>query len=331
MGYILQKKPYLCIDDDIMKCDLSLNDFLTQLCLGTMESKAEIHLSGSSLNIVKKCGWALRDLIHGKFACEVTFKDVDFESDASIAQQKKPTIVPQKILSAMLNKGVEVSVWKADLTNLQVDAVVNAANSQLQHFGGLALALSEAGGFKIQQDSVDYIKKHKELETGKAIIADAGSLPCKKIIHAVGPRLSRLYPNVLKAEPLLEKAIRSILDLVNENRLDTVAIPAISSGLFNYPLDKCAETIVSTVKQYYENHLTQGHYPKEIQLVNNDEPTVRAMEKACNQILFSQTTMTYSQAAGSGSRGAAKTSTPAVKIGNVTLTLKKGKIEEQMV
>lgn len=296
-----------------------------------MESKVEIPLSGSSLTIVKKCGLALGDVIHSKFGCVATFDGVDFESDTSTAQKKKPTVAPQKIFSSVLNSSVEVSVWKADLTNFQVDAVVNAANKQLQHYGGLALALSEAGGYKIQQDSDDYIRKHGELETGKAVIADAGLLPCKKIIHAVGPQLSRSYPDVWKAEPLLRKAIRSILDIVKENRLDTVAIPAISSGLFNYPLNQCAEAIVSTVKDYYEYHPTQGHHPKEIQFVNNDEPTVSAMEKACRQILHPPMTKSYSQAAESRSKGAAKTSTPAVKIGNVTLTLKKGKIEEQRV
>lgn len=297
-----------------------------------MEKKLQLPLRGSSLDIVSRCGPALGEIIHNKFGCVATFDGVDFKSDLSIAQQKKPTADAQKRFSVMLKSGVEVSVWKADLTKFPVDAVVNAANSQLQHCGGLALALSKAGGPKVQQESDYYIKKYGDVETGGAVIGDPGLLPCKMIIHAVGPQLSRYRPNVSKAEPLLKKTIRSILGLVEKKHLETVAIPAISSGLFHYPLPKCAEAIVLTVKEFYENRSFSGRLPKEIRLVNHDEPTVREMERACHQILDPKTSMSYSQAAaGSKSRGAAGTSTPTVKMGNVILTLKKGKIEEQQV
>lgn len=310
-------------------CVFMMNVFLTQLFSGMMEGKVEIPLSGSSLTIMKSCREALSDVIHEKFGCELTFNGLTFESYTSIAQNKKPT-APQKRFSYTLNNGIEVSVWKADLTTLRGDAVVNAANKNLQHYGGLALALAEAGGYQIQSDSNEYIRKHKELETGKAIIANAWALPCKKIIHAVGPQVPKYNPSLSKAEPLLKMTIRSILDIVKDNRLDTVAIPAISSGLFNYPLNKCAQTIVSSVKQYYDQN-AWGHRPKEIQFVNIDEPTVMAMEQACQQILCSQMSMSYSQAAGSRSTGASKSSTPSVRLGNVTLTVKKGQIEEEQV
>ncbi|KAF3695106.1 Poly [ADP-ribose] polymerase 9 [Channa argus] len=245
-----------------------------------------------------------------------------------MAQKKKPTIPPERRFSVVLNSGVKVSVWKADLTNFQVDAIVNAANTRLQHYGGLALALSEAGGPQIQKDSVNYITTYGELKTGDAIVCNPGSLPCKKVIHAVGPALSN-SSDVYRAEPLLQQAIKSVLDKVKKNHLNSVAIPAISSGLFNYPLTQCANTIVSTVKQYYQNYSHPGHVPLEIHFVNNDEPTVKEMERACHNILDPHMSMTYSQAAASRSTGAAKTSTPTVTIGNVLLILKKGKIEEQ--
>uniref|UniRef100_A0A8D0ADQ2 Macro domain-containing protein n=1 Tax=Sander lucioperca TaxID=283035 RepID=A0A8D0ADQ2_SANLU len=190
-------------------------------------------------------------------------------------------IIIYKRFTVKLHGGVQLAVWKADLTNFQVDAVVNAANDQLQHCGGLAQALSIAGGLQIQRDSNDYISRYGSLKTGDAIVFDAGSLPCKKIIHAVGPHLSK-YPSksdLSGAERLLERAIESILDKVKENHLQSVAIPAISSGLFNYPLPDCANTIVTTVKRYYESSRSSGHLPKDIFLVNNDEPTVKEMTR----------------------------------------------------
>ena len=288
-----------------------------------MLSKLDLH--GPSVEIVRRCGAALSDVINSKFGCVATFDGVDF------AQQKKPTVVPEKRLEFTLRAGVKVSVWKADLTNCPVDAVVNAANENLQHYGGLAQALSKAGGPQIQRESQDLIKKSGVLQTGDAVVTGAGLLPCKMIIHAIGPCLPTYASehDLAQAEKLLKTAIHNILNRVKENHLRSVAIPAISSGLFHYPLPQCANTIVTAVKKYYESY--SGHCPKEIWLVNHDEPTVKEMARACCQILGSQQSMSYSQAAGGMSRGDTKTSTPTVQMGNVSLTLKKGKIEEQQV
>ena len=224
-----------------------------------------------------------------------------------------------------------MSVWKADLTNCPADAVVNAANVDLMHYGGLALALSKAGGPQIQKESQDHISAYGVVKTGNAVVAGAGSLPCKMIIHAVGPCLPAYTSrsDLTQAEGLLRKTIYSILDRVKENNLNSVAIPAISSGLFHYPLPECADTIVTAVKRYYER--SSAHRPKEIRFVNHDEPTVKEMSRACCQILGSQQSMSYSQAARGMSRGDAKTSTTTLQIRNVSLTLKKGNIEEQQV
>ncbi|KAM7380822.1 hypothetical protein PAMP_004094 [Pampus punctatissimus] len=289
-----------------------------------MASKLDLPLHGSSLNIVKRCGPTLSNIIQSKFGCVPTFNGVDFESDWSIGQQKKPTVVPEKRAEVTLHAGVRVSVWKGDLTNFPVAAVVNAANTRLQHCGGLALALSMAGGPQIQKDSNDYIKKYGELKTGHALVADSGLLPCQKIIHAVGPCLPNHPPSaeIQYAKSQLEQTIRSILDKVKETRLQSVAIPAISSGLFNFPLQLCADTIVTTVKRYYENH--KGYCPQDVFLVNNDEPSVKEMERAFHHIFLS-----YSQAITRSSKGAAEMSTPTVKMGNVCLKLKRGNIEQQ--
>ncbi|XP_026151983.1 protein mono-ADP-ribosyltransferase PARP9 [Mastacembelus armatus] len=295
-----------------------------------MASTIAIPLHESSLHIVKQCGPILNNALQSKFGSLATFDGVNFEKDHGIALLKKPVVAPEKRFSVKLYQGVNLSVWKADLTNFPVDAVVNAANEHLQHYGGLADALSSAGGPQIQKDCNDYITKNGSLRTGDAIVCDAGLLPCKKIIHAVGPKLP-LHPSasdVSSAEWYLKKAISNILDEVRKNQLKTVAIPAISSGLFNYPLPQCADTIVSTVKQYYQ-HPPHRYFPDEIFLVNHDEPTVKEMERACHQILGNVLPKMYSQAAGSNSTGGGMTSQSPLKIGNVVLTLKKGKIEEQ--
>uniref|UniRef100_A0A3Q4HIS3 Macro domain-containing protein n=1 Tax=Neolamprologus brichardi TaxID=32507 RepID=A0A3Q4HIS3_NEOBR len=240
----------------------------------------------------------------------------------------------QKRFSVKLRAGVEVSVWKADLTNFTVKAVVNAANSNLHHGGGLAYALCEAGGPQIQIECDDYTHKHGSIPTGEAIVTNAGMLPCKKIIHAVGPCLpiKPTHSEFSLAKRQLEQAIRSILDRVEKDQLDTVAIPAISSGLFNYPLSECAETIVSTVRDYYEFSSSRWNLPREILFVNHDEPTVTEMMNACHKILAPHQHYQLApqgQAPGTHTSGATKTSNISIQIRNVLLALKSDNIEEQ--
>ncbi|XP_047456374.1 protein mono-ADP-ribosyltransferase PARP9 [Mugil cephalus] len=290
-----------------------------------MDCKLDIPLHGSSIDIVKQCGPDLSEILDIKFGCVATFDGVDFESDPSAASQRLPTVTPEERFSVRFS-GVKVSVWKADLTNFRADAVVNAANTDLQHWGGLAQALCDAGGPDIQRESKDYVAKNGQLPTGEAIPAKPGSLPCKMLIHAVGPHLSG-HSDVTRAEPLLKKVIRNILDLVCEYRLHSVAIPAISSGLFHYPLPQCAETIVSTVKHYCEK--SKGYLPTEILLVNNDEPTVKEMVRACQKIFTHQQSNSYGQATRYNTRGAANMPASTFQVGNVQVILKMGHIEDQ--
>uniref|UniRef100_A0A3P9HLM0 Macro domain-containing protein n=1 Tax=Oryzias latipes TaxID=8090 RepID=A0A3P9HLM0_ORYLA len=251
-----------------------------------MEEKVEIPLE--EFPFIQRYREDLSEVINSKFGCVVTFDGVD--GAFSGTKYSKAPVKPEKRFEHTLSSGVVVSVWKADLSCFgHAEAVVNAANSHLSHGGGLAQALSDAGGPRIQQDSLDYIKKYGPLNRGDAVALNAGLLPYKKIIHAVGPDLS-FNPSrseVKAAEPLLRKAIENILKRVAEERLSSVAIPAVSSGLFYYPLPECAQTIVSTVKSYFEGPPYGKHRPKEVFFVNNDEPTVREMERACWQILGS--------------------------------------------
>lgn len=195
-----------------------------------------------------------------------------------------------KTLSVELSENIKVCVWKADLTTFVVDGIVNAANEDLQHCGGLALALSTAGGPVIRAESDLHICTYGKLRTGEAIVTSAGNLPCKKVIHAVGPRVKQNpSPAVLsKAKKTLKDAVWSILHKVREHHLQSVAIPAISSGIFNFPLPMCADIVVSTVKEFHDQTKSENQHLT-VHLVNNDEPSVKEMERACREILVSPT------------------------------------------
>ncbi|KAM9805126.1 protein mono-ADP-ribosyltransferase PARP9 [Neosynchiropus ocellatus] len=279
-------------------------------------AKLNFPLDRSSLAVVESCGSELCDILHSKFQCVTTIEGAD-------------AAPRDKRFTATLPNGVVVSVWKANLAKFQADAVVNASNERLQHGGGLALALANAGGPQVQRDSKEYIQKNGALQTGDAVVTDAGWLNYKKIIHAVGPQLpSRPSSHELKqAEIALEKAVRNILDLVDKYGLQSVAIPAISSGIFCFPLRECTNTIVSSVKRYYKTFTMQAHAPKEIMLADIEEATVAEMVRACQQFLSTDTPPSYSH--GASGRSATEVPAMTVRVEHATLTLVKGHIENQ--
>ncbi|XP_041947801.1 protein mono-ADP-ribosyltransferase PARP14-like isoform X3 [Alosa sapidissima] len=179
--------------------------------------------------------------------------------------------------------GVLIAVSKADICKFQADAVVNAANEDLKHIGGLALALLNAAGRQLQSDCDRYTSKHGPLRPGDAIITEAGRLPCKHVVHAVGPRFSDTDRKT--AVQRLTRAITESLNRASGANCTSIAIPAISSGIFGFPLDLCTDTIATAVREYFERGHQQGRNSlNKVYLLNNDDRTVNAMVQAVEKV-----------------------------------------------
>uniref|UniRef100_A0A3B4FEP5 Poly [ADP-ribose] polymerase n=1 Tax=Pundamilia nyererei TaxID=303518 RepID=A0A3B4FEP5_9CICH len=209
------------------------------------------------------------------------------------------------------NSGVLISVSKVDICSFGVDAVVNAANEDLDHIGGLALALLKAAGPQLQRESSDYVAKNGRLRPGDAIITDAYNLPCKHVVHAVGPRFSDFDRKT--AVSRLKTAVRESLRQAEMANCSSIALPAISSGIFGFPVDLCAETIAQAVREYCDS--PQGlRSLTEIHLVDNNDRTVRVMATAVSKEFSDlRPTMTIPQQAG-GKRTGASGLTASAKI-----------------
>ncbi len=140
---------------------------------------------------------------------------------------------------------VVVVLAQGDITDLDVDAIVNAANSELILGAGVAGAIRRKGGPSIQAEclAIGYC------EVGSAVITGGGNLKARHVIHAVGPRMGE------GSEPgKLASAVRTSLDLAEENSLHSIAFPAISTGIFGYPLEACAEVMLRVILDYtYED------------------------------------------------------------------------------
>ena len=140
-----------------------------------------------------------------------------------------------------------LSIAQRDITLEETDAIVNPANSRLRHGGGLARIISSKGGPTINEVSRQIIQESGEVPTGGAVYAPPGDLVCGGLIHAVGPIYAD-YP-APESERLLRQAIRSIWGLSGSQGLTSVSIPAISSGIFGYPKQKCGEHILSELME----------------------------------------------------------------------------------
>uniref|UniRef100_A0AAZ3PE84 Macro domain-containing protein n=1 Tax=Oncorhynchus tshawytscha TaxID=74940 RepID=A0AAZ3PE84_ONCTS len=184
---------------------------------------------------------------------------------------------PSSCCEVRTSNGILVSVSKADICKFKVDAVVNAANEDLQHIGGLALALLKAAGPRLQELSDQHVRNNRRLQPGDAIVTDAGNLPCKYVVHAVGPRFTDFDQGT--AIQRLKQAVNESLREAAKVNCSTVAVPAVSSGIFGFPLNLCTETIAVAVRDYCENLRGQTSLT-EIHLVDNSDNTVRALASA---------------------------------------------------
>lgn len=141
--------------------------------------------------------------------------------------------------------GKTLRLVKGDITSRDMDAIVNAANSYLKHGGGVAGAIVRKGGDIIQQES----DKIGFVPVGGAAITTAGRLPAKAVIHAVGPRMGEG-----DEDEKLKNAVISSLFLATEMGFKSISLPAISSGIFGFPKDRCAKILVGTSKDFLLNN-----------------------------------------------------------------------------
>jgi O-acetyl-ADP-ribose deacetylase (regulator of RNase III) len=137
-----------------------------------------------------------------------------------------------------------IRLVSADLTERDIDAVVNAANSRLQHGGGVAGAIVRKGGRIIQDES----DKIGFVPVGHAAITTGGKLKARFVIHAVGPMMGEGDEN-----NKLKRAINSVLTLASEKKLTSISVPAISAGIFGFPKDQCAKILVGEAAAFLKS------------------------------------------------------------------------------
>jgi O-acetyl-ADP-ribose deacetylase (regulator of RNase III) len=177
-----------------------------------------------------------------------------------------------QVLKEVTIKGVRLRILRGDLTEARTDAIVNAANSHLQHGGGVAGAIVKKGGRIIQEES----NSIGLVPVGKAAITGAGALKARFVIHTVGPMWGEGDEEVK-----LRSAVRSVLELATERGFESLAMPAISAGIFGFPKADCARIIVEEISFFVRSEKTSL---KEIDICLMDAEIIGFFEKELDNI-----------------------------------------------
>jgi len=166
----------------------------------------------------------------------------------------------------------KVIIKQADITEEQVDAIVNAANPYLKHGGGVAGAIVRKGGKIIQEES----NKIGYVPVGEVAVTTAGKLKAKYVIHAVGPRWGEG-----DEEAKLRRAVRNALSKATELKLKSIAMPAISTGIFGYPKEEGTRVILEEVVNFLKQETTTVD---EVRLVSIDKATYEMFLKHADRL-----------------------------------------------
>ena len=171
-----------------------------------------------------------------------------------------------------LPTGQTIQIVQGDITAEEVDAIVNAANEDLQHGGGVAWAISKRGGPAIQQESDAWICTHGQVPHAHPAWTSGGLLPAKTVIHAVGP-----VWGVGDEDAKLSVAVTGSLRVADELELKSIAFPAISTGIFGFPKERAAKIIFEAIETYFKENTLSGI--NIVKLVLFDQSTVNAFIK----------------------------------------------------
>ena len=173
-----------------------------------------------------------------------------------ILSYQRPGVSSKAVYTTVLKRSptapsLQLDICQGDIVHEKVDVIVNAANEELQHIGGLAKSIVDCGGVAIQSESSQYVRSSGRVATGSCVCLGAGKLSCKRIIHAVGPQW---HGGGRNEEKTLHDTVYKCLQCSDKENLTSIALPAISAGVFGVPEVVCARASLTAVRDYCQSN-----------------------------------------------------------------------------
>ncbi|KAL3865240.1 hypothetical protein ACJMK2_006855 [Sinanodonta woodiana] len=197
-----------------------------------------------------------------------TFNDNDDNKQASSSSSK--SLLPNNTRAFMTDEGIKVFVYNCPILRAPVDVIVNAANADLKHTGGVSKVIADAAGREFISESQTYIKENGNLNVGSSCITQGGNLSYTFVIHTVGPdwsKYSKTLEGLQQCKLDLWKAVIGSFFKAEILQVQSIALPAVSSGMYGVPMEICASQYLSAVLKYSSSTQGQGSL-KEIHFID---------------------------------------------------------------
>ena len=200
---------------------------------------------------------------------------------SSLCKEETNKRKEESLCSFLTPEGKNILVFKGNICERNVDVIVNSANSQLHHVGGVSKAIAEAAGEVIKDECERYIIDRGPLLEGQVVVTSAGKLPFKKVIHVVGPKWrkeatrEKAMDKSPREEKLLRYAVTNALDAAKSFK--SIAIPAIGTGSYEFPRELCAQIMVDSALAFFQENAACRL--SEIQFTSIDDDVVTAFVK----------------------------------------------------
>ncbi|XP_052088524.1 protein mono-ADP-ribosyltransferase PARP14-like isoform X2 [Mytilus californianus] len=221
--------------------------------------------------------------------------------------------------------GQEVIVVKGDITGLHVDVIVNAANKDLAHSGGLAKVLVQRGGKSIQDECDQFTSYNGQLTEGECYCSKPGMLSCKMIVHAVGPVWQSGSNN---EEDSLQQCVETALVDTQKNKHTSIAIPALCTGIFGYPPHLATRAIAQAVRDYFKRN--KSSLVQTVYLCDVNENSVDLFVKAGDK-MFDQAKDGKRKFGGRQSGGMSPGHSGPISAGSIEIKVVKGELAKMRV
>ncbi|XP_072026037.1 uncharacterized protein [Amphiura filiformis] len=238
------------------------------------------------------------------------------------------TQYPQFTRSLKTREGLQVVITTDDITTLEVDAIVNAANGHLRHGRGVAAAIASSAGPQLAEESKQILatRKQQPLQVAEIVETGAYQLPCKTVIHAVGPRYKECPSDDVFFSMLKQTFLTVLLHANARVEAASVALPLISSGIFGGPKELCSKALVEAVQEFSETTTTL--IIRSLHLINKDHEATKSIDKAFETYLQIPT---GNQAANMTNQVSSRTDGQFVTFEGIQIYVQKGDITQQFV